>query len=137
MIVITPRKSDRWYQLTNFGRGTFYDEYKRKWLTSEHYFQASKFFESEPEYAEKIRLAPSPWQAKQLGKDPRHVLPQDWEERKYDCMLEANRKRFQNVAMRELLLSTGDKYLQFNSECYWGGEINAFGMILMKIQSKL
>ena len=47
------------------------------WPTSEHYFQAQKFLDTEPQ--ERIRLTPSPMIAARLGRDRKARLRPDWE----------------------------------------------------------
>ena len=48
------------------------------WPTSEHYFQAQKF--AGTPYEEKVRLAKSPMEAANTGRDRRLPLRDDWEE---------------------------------------------------------
>ena len=75
--------------------------------TVEHYFQAAKT-ETMEEY-KAIAAALTPGEAKRLG---RHIkLRSDWEEVKDQVMLDALRKKFAILKLREKLLATGDEEL--------------------------
>ena len=58
-------KTDDYFWLSNFSRHGFELDGKY-WLTVEHYFQAAKFFGTDDEYAEKVRLARWPQLAEQI-----------------------------------------------------------------------
>ena len=85
----------------------------------------------------------NPSEAKKLGRNVQ--LRPDWETVKYDVMYEVCKAKFeQNDDLREMLLDTGDAYLEegntWNDRC-WGtcrgvGE-NHLGKILMKIRDEL
>ena len=85
----------------------------------------------------------NPSEAKRLGRNVQ--LRPDWETVKYDIMYEVCKAKFeQNDDLREMLLDTGDAYLEegntWNDRC-WGtcrgvGE-NHLGKILMKIRDEL
>ncbi len=85
----------------------------------------------------------NPSEAKKLGRSIQ--LRPDWEGVKYDIMYEICKAKFeQNEDLRELLLETGDAYLEegntWNDRC-WGtcrgvGE-NHLGKILMKVREEL
>lgn len=115
------------------------------WPTVEHYFQAQKFVETDPPYAEKIRLAKSPKQAKTLGRSREHPIRADWEAVKDEIMWQAVLKKFQtHASLRDKLLATGDEELIENAptDYYWGagrsgnGQ-NKLGQILMAVRSHL
>ena len=77
------------------------------WPTSEHYFQAQKFADSERE--ESIRSAKSPMIAARMGRNRQRPLRNDWENIKEDIMREALRAKFlQHPALAELLIETGN-----------------------------
>ena len=79
---------------------------KKKWPTSEHYFQAQKF--ENPGDREEVRKANSPMLAARLGRDRRKKLRKDWEAVKVGIMRQALEAKFtQHVELKELLLSTG------------------------------
>lgn len=48
------------------------------WMTSEHYFQAQKFYGTE--YVEIIRLLDNPMKAAKMGRNRNLPLREDWEE---------------------------------------------------------
>ena len=119
-------------------------ELKNKiWSTSEHYFQAQKFPNSEHE--EKIRLEPSPMIAARMGRDRKKPLRKDWETVKDDVMREALRAKFmQHPDLRETLLATGDALLveHTKNDNYWGdgGDgtgLNMLGKLLMELRAEL
>ena len=115
----------------------------KKWATVEHYFQAQKFFGSE--YAEQIRLANTPAEAKKLGRSRTHPLREDWEEVKEDIMRKAVYQKFYtHKDILNKLLATGDEELVENApwDYYWGSGKdgtgkNRLGIILMEIRKKL
>lgn len=113
------------------------------WPTTEHYFQAQKF--EDAEYREKIRTAPDPKRAADLGRSRSVPLRADWERVKDDVMAQAVLKKFQtHEALRELLLSTGNKTLVENApgDYYWGcgkdgSGLNKLGQILEGVREQL
>ncbi|WP_437666266.1 NADAR family protein [Sorangium sp. So ce1182] len=110
----------------------------RRWSTVEHYFQAQKFAGTEHE--ERVRLAPTPERAREMGRDRRLPLRSDWESAKDDVMRRAVLRKFETHAdIRGILLATGDEELVETSpaDYYWGcgaegvGK-NMLGKILME-----
>ena len=84
------------------------------WMTTEHYFQAQKFEDSA--YREQIRTASDPKRAADLGRSHDHPLRADWEQVKDEVMRHAVLTKFQtHPALRDLLLSTGDKPIVENA----------------------
>jgi len=116
---------------------------KKRWPTSEHYFQAQKF--ENPAYREEIRKAKTPMIAARLGRDRRKKLRRDWESVKDNVMREAVRAKFtQHEELRVLLLSTGNARLvehTANDACWGdggdGSGRNMLGRILMEVREKL
>jgi N-glycosidase YbiA len=113
------------------------------WLTTEHYFQAQKFEDSE--HQEKIRLTKSALIAARLGRSRSKPIRQNWEAIKVSLMTEAVRAKFtQNEKARQILLSTGDVTIVEHSkkDAYWGdggdgsGQ-NILGKILMDVRKEL
>ena len=49
------------------------------WITSEHYFQAQKFVESDRPWFDKIREVKMPKEAAKMGRSRKHPLGSDWE----------------------------------------------------------
>lgn len=111
--------------------------------TVEHFYQSQKF--SDPEYSEKIRLAPSPKNASDLGKDRNHKMKDTWDEIKNDIMFLGVKLKFENNHdLLESLLATEDRLLIENSpyDKYWGigqdgSGYNHLGNILMRVREIL
>lgn len=116
---------------------------KKRWLTSEHYFQAQKF--KDPLHQERIRKAKTPMIAARLGRDRKKKLRPDWESVKCNVMREAVMAKFsQHEELAELLLGTGDAKLVENTanDDYWGDGSdgrgkNMLGRILMQVRKQL
>jgi ribA/ribD-fused uncharacterized protein len=113
------------------------------WPRSEHYFQAKKFAGTEHE--ELVRLAKTPREAANMGRDRSRPLRADWEAVKDDVMRAAVLAKFKGHAdIRAILLSTGDEEIIEDSptDYYWGcgadgtGK-NMLGRILMEIRTDL
>jgi ribA/ribD-fused uncharacterized protein len=127
---------------SNFSRhGFMLDELY--WMTSEHYFQAQKFVGTP--HLERVRLAKTPKDAANLGRDRSLPLRPDWEQVKDAVMHKAVLQKFQTHAdIREILLATGDEVLVENApaDYYWGcgkdgtGK-NRLGEILMAVRASL
>src|ERR1700759_5359366 len=64
----------------------------REWSTSEHYFQAQKFFGAPHEEA--IRRAKSPMVAARMGRSKARPLRRDWETVKEEIMRAALHAKF-------------------------------------------
>jgi ribA/ribD-fused uncharacterized protein len=114
------------------------------WPSAEHAYQAAKVLDRE----ERLRFSRmrTPSEAKKSGKTL--VLRDDWEEVKYDIMLEIVRAKFkQNPDMRARLLATGDAHLEEGNNWHdrtWGvcppGSnigLNYLGEILMTVREEL
>ncbi|MBL8602173.1 MAG: NADAR family protein [Myxococcales bacterium] len=135
------RERDPYGFLSNFSPHGFTLE-GRFWHTSEHYFQAKKFAGTGHE--EVVRQAPSPAEAKALGRDPSKPLRPDWETVKEDIMREALVAKFtQHPDLRAALLATGEEALieAAPHDAYWGvgdgtGK-NRLGALLMQVRSRL
>ena len=116
---------------------------KKKWPTTEHYFQAQKF--QDKAYQEKIRKSNSPGLAAKLGRDRKQKLRRDWESVKVSVMREALDAKFsQHEDLTELLLNTGDaKVVEHTvNDRYWGdggngSGKNMLGQLLMKVREQL
>jgi ribA/ribD-fused uncharacterized protein len=113
------------------------------WPTSEHYFQAQKF--QDTEHREGIRQAKSPMIAARLGRDRKKKLRSDWESVKVAVMRNAVLAKFaQHDDIREILLATGEAKIVEHTENddYWGdggdgSGKNMLGRILMEIREDL
>ena len=115
----------------------------KKWLTTEHYFQAQKF--PDTEYEEQIRLVASPMVAARMGRSRKVPIRKDWEKVKDNIMLEALRAKFtQHQDLKEILLGTGDAILieHTKNDNYWadggdGSGKNMLGILLMQLREEL
>lgn len=115
----------------------------KKWITSEHYFQAQKFCGTE--YEEVIRLLDSPMKAAEMGRNRDLPLRSDWEQVKDDIMRKAVLAKFtQNDEIKSVLLSTNKETIieKTSNDYYWGcgkdgSGKNMLGNILMEVREKL
>ncbi len=116
----------------------------QRWRTSEHYFQAMKFY-PHWDHITAIREMPSPMQAAKAGRSRARPLRPDWEDVKDDIMRRAVMAKFEAHAdIRDILLGTGDEDLIENTttDHYWGcgstgtGK-NMLGIILMETRTIL
>jgi len=113
------------------------------WPTSEHFYQAQKF--TETEYKTKVLEAKGPMAAAIVGRDRENPLRDDWESIKDEVMYEAIRAKFtQHEDLKEILLSTGDARLIEDSptDYYWGcgakgNGKNMLGVLLMRFRDEL
>jgi ribA/ribD-fused uncharacterized protein len=127
---------------SNFSRHPFELD-GRRWLTSEHYFQAQKF--AGTPHAEEVRQAKGPMEAARMGRERHRPLRRDWEKVKDEVMRRAVRHKFETYPeLQELLLGTGDAELveKTSDDYYWGcgtegtGK-NMLGQILMELRASL
>jgi N-glycosidase YbiA len=114
------------------------------WRTTEHYFQAMKFYPNW-DHINAIRAMPSPMQAAKAGRSRARPLRTDWEEVKDDIMRQAVLAKFeQHPEIAKILLETGDEEIIENTtkDHYWGcgstgtGK-NMLGIILMETRQIL
>ena len=139
----TPERIDRFRGefafLSNFHRAPFKWRGKQ-WPTAEAAFAASKTHDARER--ERIRAAPSPAQAKRLGR--RVDLRLDWERLKDDVMHAILQAKFAVPELRDALLATGDAELVEGNtwgDVYWGrvdgrGR-NQLGRTLMRIRDDI
>lgn len=92
--------------LSNFYRASFQlDGFE--WATVEHYYQAQKF--EDAAYGERIRLAATPREAKNLGQSRDMPVRADWDSRRMTAMLQALVAKFtQNAGLQTMLLGVDD-----------------------------
>jgi N-glycosidase YbiA len=114
-----------------------------EWPTSEHAFQARKFTCSDDR--ERIRQAPTPFVAADMGRDRSRALRPDWDMVRDDVMREVLAAKFdQHASLRDVLLSTGECHLVEHTanDRYWGdggdgtGK-NRLGELLMEVRATL
>lgn len=117
----------------------------REWQTSEHAYQAAHFFDTAPELAEQIALAPSAHEAYKLAKANGHLARADWDEVKVEIMYEICKAKLeQHAYVMQKLRETKDLYIVEDSpkDSFWGwGEDrqgrNELGKIWMRLRSEL
>lgn len=140
--------------LSNFARSLFkaQDTWGREhsYPTVEHYFAAWKA--TTPEDHDLVLYGtpdvdgsrpmhfPTPAEAKQTGRTI--ALRPDWEDIKYDVMLEGLRHKFQLPYYKEQLLATGDRLIREDSptDFEWGYRNNGknlLGKALMQIRDEI
>ena len=115
------------------------------WTTSEHYFQAQKFVNSDRPWFEKIHAVKIPKEAAKMGRSRKHPLRSDWEQVKDEIMQQGVLCKFETHAdIREILLGTGNELIIENSpiDYYWGcgkdgSGKNKLGTILMVVRDIL
>lgn len=116
---------------------------KKRYTTSEHYYQSQKF--AGTNWETKVRKAKSPMEAATLGRRKDGPLRRDWESIKDNVMREVVLAKFrQYPELARLLLETGDAKLieHTSNDSYWadGGDgtgKNMLGIILMEIREVL
>lgn len=114
-----------------------------RWPTTEHYFQAQNFAGTPHE--EQVRLARTPKQAAELGRDRKRQLRPDWEQVKDDTMRRAVLAKFeQHADLSAILLATADEPIVENApgDRYWGcgadgSGKNMLGIILEEVRAAL
>ncbi|HAQ02523.1 hypothetical protein A2467_01920 [Candidatus Nomurabacteria bacterium RIFOXYC2_FULL_36_8] len=113
--------------------------------TSEHAFQWKKFSEIEPDIANKILLAGSPYAVFKISKANKSKQPKDWAEIKITIMEEILRAKCkQHEDVQDALKMAGGRKIIENSpvDIFWGigpnkdGK-NMLGNIWMKIRDNL
>jgi ribA/ribD-fused uncharacterized protein len=115
------------------------------WITSEHYFQAQKFVETDRAWFDKIRESNSPKESAKMGRDRNHPLRSDWEHVKDEIMQRAVLRKFTtHENLRQILLGTGNEDLveNFPIDYYWGcgkdgSGKNKLGEILIAVREIL
>jgi hypothetical protein len=138
------RINDEYGFLSNFAHYSFKLD-GLLWKTSEHYYQAMKFYGTDTEHLNKIRLANNPSEAARLGRDRSHTLRLDWESIKETVMEKALIEKFsQNLDIRKMLIDTGNAQLieHRKADSYWGdggdgSGLNRLGALLMKVRDTI
>ncbi len=132
------------YPFSNFA--SFQVEWRGKiWPTSEHAYQAARYFEVKPEYGEKIRQLPSAHQAYEFMLHNRATERPGWFNEKRAIMTDILRHKLQQHAyVQKKLLETGDAIIVEDSpfDPYWGwgpnkDGANNLGTIWMELRKEL
>jgi ribA/ribD-fused uncharacterized protein len=117
----------------------------RLWPTSEHAYQASKFMKTAPALSRRIECAPSAHEAFKLAMANRGKHPADWDERKFDVMLDILRHKVrQHPYVAYKLKLTGRRTLVEDSfrDPVWGWGKNRkgrnmLGKLWMQVRAEL
>jgi ribA/ribD-fused uncharacterized protein len=113
------------------------------WPSVEHYFQGMKF--NDDARQEQVRAAPTPQQARKLGRKRHKSFRSDWKQVRETVMTRGVYTRCRTyLELAEELLATGDQKIVENSnfDYFWGcgrdrrGD-NAYGRVLMNVRAKL
>lgn len=115
------------------------------WPTAEHYFQAMKFVETNPEHSERIRQAATPKQARKLGRQRMKNLRKDWAKVKRVIMTRALYTKCRTYPeIGQALIDTNQAKIMEASQYdyYWGcgrdrRAENVYGKVLMDVRAKL
>ena len=127
--------------LSNFHIQELKDENGVLWPTSEHWYQAEKFVESE--LREKIRLCATPKESRYLGR--RFTMRPDFDDIKLEVMRKILKVKFANgTELANKLIATGEAYLEETNwwkDSFWGvckgvGQ-NNLGKLLMERRKEL
>jgi hypothetical protein len=113
------------------------------WANSEACFQSRKFLD--PELQERVRLAPTPMEAANIGRDRSLPLRPDWDQIKNKVMYRAVMAKFtQHSDLLMLLLGTDAEHLveHTTNDSYWadggdGSGKNVLGLLLMVVRNQL
>lgn len=83
------------------------------YASAEHYMMAAKAqLFGDTETADRIRMAPHPRAAKELGRQVRGFDEQRWAERRFDLVVTGNLAKFgQHAELRDFLFGTGSRIL--------------------------
>lgn len=143
MPILFYRPRNKYGCFSNFSKHSFELDGK-KWMTSEHFFQASKYVQN-PKYYEKIQRCESPNKAAILGRNKKVPLRTDWEEVKEDVMRRVLEAKFRaHKELANILVGTGDELLIENSpiDNYWGigrekNGKNRLGVLIMELRKEL
>ena len=112
------------------------------WHTSEHYFQAQKFVDTDTNWFHKMRTIKAPKEVAKMGRSRLHPIRIDWEKIKEQIMYRAVLTKFTNHEdIKQILINTGEQLIVENSpmDYYWGcgkngtGK-NRLGEILMQVR---
>jgi ribA/ribD-fused uncharacterized protein len=120
----------RYWWLSNFAAIRFIWRDK-EYATAEHAYQSAKFFDTNPEIAEKIRLSPDPGTAKRLAYEHKDEWSPDWEKQKLGIMYELKYAQIiQNPWFAQKLVETGDAKIIEGSptDYFWGCGADGSGL---------
>ena len=146
---ITKSCFSQWYELPFEYAGVYY-------LTAEHYMMAEKARLFRDDVAlKKILAAKNPGEAKAAGREVRGFDLELWLEKRFEIVVSGSLLKFKNPALKEFLLSTGNRVLveaspvdkiwgigmaqdneQVSNPFKWKG-LNLLGFALMKARTEM
>lgn len=135
---------DPFYEFTNFFNAPITVD-GHKFPTSEHYFQAMKFFPHRKDLVQQIQNTTRPKDVFKLAHDNYKFERTDWKDERQNVMRKALWAKFaHNPQLNNLLLSTGNAMLveHTTNDKYWGDNgdgsgRNRLGFLLMECRDKL
>ena len=115
------------------------------WPTSEHAYQAARFFDSSPEYVQKIKDSRSAHEAFEIAQGNKQYQRDNWEAIKTEVMLEICRHKLQqNRYVWHKLQLTNNEHLVEDSpvDSFWGWGSdrqgrNELGKVWMKLREEV
>jgi len=115
------------------------------WPTSEHAYQAARFFDSSPQYDQKIKDTRSAHEAFEIAQGNKQYQRDNWEAIKKEVMLEICRHKLQqNPYVWHKLELTNDEHLVEDSpvDSFWGWGAdrqgrNELGKVWMKLREEV
>ena len=116
-----------------------------RWATSEHYFQAMKFFPHSPTDVDAVQRSRTAAAAAAIGRDRSRPIRKDWDAVKDDIMYDTIMLKFtQNPDIQAVLLQTDGHPLveHTDKDAYWGdggdgSGRNKLGITLMGVRDAL
>ncbi len=117
----------------------------RRWPTSEHAYQAARYFDTAPDVSDEIAAAPSPHDAYAISAANKHRGAADWADLKIGIMGDiCLHKLVQHPYVQRKLLQTGDLVIVEDSpkDDFWGwgkdrNGRNELGKIWMRLREEL
>lgn len=114
----------------------------RQWMTAEHAYQAQKF--TDKDIQDLIYQCPSAYAAKDLARQHKDLVPDNWHEINVSIMKEIlSAKLEQHQHIREKLRSSGDKELiEDSDDQFWGrgrdkNGKNQLGKLWMQLRNEI
>jgi ribA/ribD-fused uncharacterized protein len=117
------------------------DGMPKTYAAGEHFYRSMKFYKTDPEWAEEIRKASTPAEAKSKGSSTSHIISPNWDKNKDEVMRVCLKNKIRcNPNLRTKLIETGDAILIEDSptDYYWGcGKTGAGKNMLSKLWMEL
>jgi N-glycosidase YbiA len=135
------RKGKKGWMFSNFSDHPI--RYRKlDWPTSEHLFQAMKFYPHDKKWFRSINTAKTPSIAKKMGNNRTHKIAENWEEVKVSIMKKILRIKIKThpEIKKELISSNPKRIVEASPDDYYWGEgkdgsgKNMLGKLLMEIR---